>query len=62
MIKQIFICQCDICGATTEARATDGRYNDIEYTYPKNWRTGIKNSDFHICPECARKLNTEAHS
>lgn len=59
MIKQVYICQCDICGAIENARSVDGRYNDVEYTYPKGWQTGIKNSEFHICPECAKKLNTE---
>ena len=61
MIKQIYICQCDICGATAEAKAINGRYNEMNYTYPDDWRKGYKNPDVHICPECSRRLNRESN-
>ncbi len=57
MIKQMYVCQCDICGVLGSAIEA-GNPSDIYYTEPKGWKTGV-NSDFHICPECAKKLNIE---
>lgn len=56
MIKQIWIAQCDICGASQNAKHVLGRYNDSEYTLPDGWIYG-NNKNMAICSECAKKLN-----
>ena len=59
MIKQIYVCQCDICGAVTEAKGKGGRFNEIYYTMPEGWTTGRTN-EIHICPKCSQALSTGA--
>lgn len=55
MIKQIYVCECDICGATENAKAVMWR-NETEYEIPDNWVRG-NNKKVCICPECSAKLN-----
>lgn len=56
MIKQIYVCECDICGAVEKAKAVNAYRNDTEYQMPDNWTHG-KNSEICICPACSAKLN-----
>lgn len=56
MIKQIYVCECDICGAVEKAKAVNAYRNDTEYQMP-NDRTHGKNSKICICPACSQKLN-----
>lgn len=56
MIKQIYVCECDICGAVEKAKAVNAYRNDTEYQMPNNWTHG-KNSEICICPACSAKLN-----
>ena len=58
MIKQIYVCQCDICGAIEEAIYNLSPCNEEYYECPDSWRTG-QNKDVHICPECSRRLKHE---
>ena len=55
MIKQIYVCECDICGAVEKAKATNYR-NETDYVLPDDWTHG-KNSEICICPACTAKLN-----
>jgi len=57
MIKQIYVCECDICGAIENAKATTWR-NETEYEIPDNWVRG-NNKKICICPECNKKLNAK---
>ena len=57
MIKQIYVCECDICGAVVPAKAKNYR-NETDYVLPDGWTHG-KNTDICICPACAAKLNIE---
>lgn len=56
MIKQIYVCECDICGAVEKAKAVNAYRNDTEYQMPTNWTQG-KNSEICICPACSSKLS-----
>lgn len=56
MIKQIYVCECDICGAVEKAKAVNAYRNDTEYQMPNDWTHG-KNSEIRICPKCSAKLN-----
>lgn len=56
MIKQIYVCECDICGAVEKAKAVNAYRNDTEYQMPNDWTHG-KNSEICICPACTAKLN-----
>lgn len=56
MIKQIYVCECDICGAVEKAKAVNAYRNDTEYQMPDNWTHG-KNSEICICPTCSSKLS-----
>lgn len=56
MIKQIYVCECDICGAVEKAKAVNAYRNDTEYQMPDNWTHG-KNSEICICPTCSTKLS-----
>lgn len=56
MIKQIYVCECDICGAVEKAKAVNAYRNDTDYQMPNNWTHG-KNSEICICPTCSEKLN-----
>ena len=56
MIKQIYVCECDICGAVEKAKAVNAYRNDTEYQMPNDWTHG-KNSEICICPTCSAKLN-----
>lgn len=55
MLKQVWICECDVCGHIEPAKFLLGRYHDTDYTYPDDWKKG-RNSEILICPECAKKL------
>lgn len=55
MIKQIYVCECDICGAVVTAKAKSYR-NETDYVMPDNWTHG-KNSKICICPACSEKLS-----
>lgn len=57
MIKQIYVCECDICGATENAKAVTWR-NETEYEIPDNW-VRSNNRKVCICPECSKKLNAK---
>lgn len=57
MIKQIYVCECDICGAIENAKETTWR-NETEYEIPDNWVRG-NNKKVCICPECSKKLNAK---
>lgn len=59
MIKQIYICECDICGAVEKAKLLSSNTNDENYGLPYDWCHG-KNHDMCICPECNKKLNAES--
>ena len=59
MIKQIYVCECDICGAVEKAKEVDAYRNDTEYQMPNNWTHG-KNSEICICPACSIKLSASA--
>ena len=59
MIKQIYVCECDICGAVEKAKAVNAYRNDTEYQMPDNWTHG-KNSEICICPTCSNKLSASA--
>ena len=52
-IKQVWICECDLCGKTEKIKLTSGRYNGTEYTLPDGWSNGY-NENFHLCPNCAK--------
>ena len=56
MIKQIYVCECDICGTVEKAKAVNAYRNDTDYQMPDNWTHG-KNSEICICPSCSEKLN-----
>lgn len=56
MIKQIYVCECDICGAVEKAKAVNAYRNDTDYQMPNDWTHG-KNSEICICPTCSVKLN-----
>ena len=56
MIKQIYVCECDICGAVEKAKAVNAYKNDTDYQMPNDWTHG-KNSEICICPTCSAKLN-----
>ena len=56
MVKQIYVCECDICGAVEKAKAVNTSRNDTEYQMPNNWTQG-KNSEICICPTCSSKLS-----
>lgn len=56
MIKQIYVCECDICGAVEKAKAVNAYRNDTDYQMPDNWTRG-KNSEICICPKCSEKLS-----
>ena len=55
MIKQIYVCECDICGTIENAKAVTRR-NETEYEIPYNWTRG-NNKKVCICPTCAKKLS-----
>ena len=55
MIKQIYVCECDVCGAVVTAKAKSYR-NETDYVMPDNWTHG-KNSEICICPSCSAKLS-----
>ena len=57
MIKQIYVCECDICGTIENAKETTWR-NETEYEIPDNWVRG-NNRKVCICPECSKKLNAK---
>lgn len=54
MIKQIYVCECDICGAVEKAKPTSYR-NETDYTIPEGWTHGA-NKDVCICSKCSQKL------
>lgn len=54
MIKQIYVCECDICGAVEKAKAVTRR-NETEYEMPDYWVHG-SNKQVCICPTCSSKL------
>ena len=56
MIKQIYVCECEICGAVEKAKAVNAYRNDTDYQMPNDWTHG-KNSEICICPNCSKKLN-----
>jgi hypothetical protein len=56
MIKQIYVCECDICGAVEKAKAVNAYRNDTDYQMPNDWTHG-KNSEICICPTCSAKLS-----
>ena len=56
MIKQIYMCECDICGAVEKAKAVNTCRNDTEYQMPNNQIHG-KNSEMCICPACSATLS-----
>ena len=56
MIKQIYVCECDICGTVVTAKAKSYR-NETDYVMPNDWTHG-KNSEICICPTCSKKLST----
>ena len=58
MIKQIYVCECDICGAIENAKETTWR-NETEYEIPDNWVRG-NNRKVCICPKCNKKLNAKS--
>ena len=55
MIKQIYVCECDICGAVEKAKAVTRR-NETEYEMPDYWVHG-SNKQICICPACSSKLS-----
>lgn len=57
MIKQIYVCECDICGTIENAKTTTWR-NETEYEIPDDWVRG-NNKKICICPECNKKLNAK---
>ena len=57
MIKQLWVAQCDICGACQSAKECMGRYNEAEHALPEGWTRSQINNDVCICPECAKKFN-----
>lgn len=60
MIKQIYVCECDICGAVEKAKAVTQR-NETEYEMPDYWVHG-NNKQVCICPACSEKLATPVNS
>ena len=58
MIKQVYMCECDICGAIEKAKLISSNNNDEDYGLPYNWCHG-KNPNICICPECNKKLNAK---
>ena len=56
MIKQIYVCECDICGVVEKAKAVNAYRNDTDYQMPNDWTHG-KNSEICICPTCSEKLS-----
>ena len=59
MIKQIYVCECDICGAVEKAKLISSNTDDENYGLPYDWCHG-KNHDICICPECIKKLNAKS--
>ena len=59
MLKQIWIAECDLCGASEPAQAKIGRYNDTDYELPVGWKQG-HNKDFCVCPDCAQKVKVNS--
>lgn len=51
MLKQIWIAECDLCGATERAKSVLSPYNETVYELPAGWGRG-HNKNFCICPEC----------
>ena len=56
MIKQIYVCECDICGAVEKAKSVTRR-NETEYEMPDYWVNG-NNKQVCICPACSSKLSS----
>lgn len=59
MIKQIYMCECDICGAVEKAKLISSNTDEEDYGLPYTWCHG-KNHDICICPECIKKLNAQS--
>ena len=59
MIKQIYVCECDICGTVEKAKLLSSNLYDENYGLPYDWCHG-KNHDICICPECIKKLNAKS--
>lgn len=59
MIKQIYVCECDICGAVEKAKLISSNTDEEDYGLPYTWCYG-KNHDICICPECIKKLNAKS--
>lgn len=55
MIKQIYVCECDICGKVEKAKPASYR-NETDYTIPDGWTYGA-NKEVCICTECSQKLS-----
>ena len=62
MIKQEYLCICDVCGAIVKAKRNTSPKNEEYYEYPEGWVHSKANSNVYLCPECVRKLNTEAQT
>ena len=54
MIKQIYVCECDICGKVEKAKPVSYR-NETDYTMPDDWTYGA-NKEVCICTNCSQKL------
>lgn len=56
MIKQVYIAECDVCGAVEKAQLGD-YWNDENVILPKGWEKSSTNNDFCICPKCLKKFS-----
>ena len=55
MLKQIWICECDICNKIARAVIKFGRHNNKKASILDGWCYGY-NHKIHICPECAKRI------
>ena len=55
LLKQVWICECDICGKNARATMKLERDNNSEPSMPDGWCYAY-NPKIHICPECAKTL------
>lgn len=60
MIKQIWVAECDICGAVEAAKITHPWMNEEERSLPDEWQHGFTEQTC-ICPECWYKINGKAN-
>ena len=59
MIKQQWVCVCDICGKIAPAKRVSDAHNDDYQNPPDGWKHGYGNKATDICPNCAKVLRLD---